>query len=929
MLSKFTYFSLGAAIATGQQYQEKNRDGQSSRSTVYNDLTSTYRVPGWMKQQGYRSLLDDATGTVQKPGLWNRADSAISLGSGPFTPNFNNNDVPWQSANVNANDFIRAVKNYQNGPFGNAKTAPGANKIKGRTPHSNRFTSLQQQNNQVNIADFQADDPWAHIKNFWLRDGHLFALILDDNANDMIHGREPLQKQVDLKISGRDDGSRIQRREPMDHHMEHLREFCNYMGGDLWAPSSQEEYDDLMEREGGVCDEHVRSLEDGQYTQGGFNTKVELYLNIHREGYLRCPSEVDFTVVDYDSGDSNQQLERLPCPEDYGNSVRNLNPDDATNNERYSFKTTDPWFADDINTLGMCDSPNKGTNEYAFWRMDESCANDNEDEPYIGSDCFENTSRHRFQKFVESDVFSINNILNNQDSSGQLQKDCVVTTCNNDNDVNGATVFTGPNGDRRAKSEWNMDNCNLQRHTGICRIRAFGCNEATLQCKPGFTRYCGTRSVYERSIVAWVNAETAAVVSAMANLNIVNNNAEPVESDLTKLILAQNNAADTRYVMFASNADEQTQLRAFVQNIRDNNGNDFDVSVEIGTRPFNIQCECECPYDSCVAVNNNWRSNNLLQSDANRGLTFSGDYNCGVRNSWTDIGVSHNIDCGNNFADTCNCHSGRITSECVMINDYEASWRWSTSYNWGNICTNSCCPTYSDNIHTRASIVANNKNFDCFSRGDTYIVRCDAGLHIEGQDESITQLTLRVPSVGECYQPVRCVAKTCGCELKENGYCYNSDQSGNKQLVDGDTLTCRCDEGYYNVGGVNHLPYDILTCNDGSYDRTKMGVCQPVQCANPPNLLDEFNVVIGMPLQPVKNFVGGCVEYRCKDGYVAAGGVAPVACCDANEPENYPSGRFGCYSEIVGTCVRKYRGPGFFETRISITTLQLIATSHS
>lgn len=901
-LGKFTYFSLGLAAVSATTYDEINRDGANSNPTYYSDATSEYRIPGWMKKGDYATAL--MTGNLQTSGNWDTARSAISLGPGSFTTSAYAGKTTWLNANnQNAahNSFISAVRSYHTGANGAARSSNG---VKGRTPYASPETG--------------SNDPYAHIKNFWLRDGHLFALILDDNANDMIHGGVGLQKQTDVAVS-ETDGNKSQRVIPMDHHMEHLREFCQYMGGDLWAPSSQAEYDDLMERNGGICDQHVEVMEGGNPLVTGVNSKIEIYLNIHRQGYLRCPDKAAYPQKGYQSPDDDVALRNLACPSvskpEYGTAARDLSSDGA-NNDWATFMTSDPWFAEDISVdenvssaHGMCNSPNDSINQYAFWRLvgepdalaptaeQVACQNaeTDADKPYINPLCFSSDSKHRFQKFVESDQHSINDVLDNTDSVQQLQKDCVVTTCNND-----VGTVTGPNGDARHKSEWNMDNCNLQRHTGICRIRAFGCNTATFRCKSDFTRFCGAKSVYVKSITSWADSSVTNAVDASW------------QSDITNMIQAE---VDTE-VMFSPLAD-MAATQAFI------NGNAhlaaMGIVVEEGNWASFEQCVCECPEETCssnMAAWNNAVTSATLTTDALRGLSYSANKVCTdasftAHTGWAE-GSDHTWSCQNDQANAennaCDCYSGSASTKCVRkANGYESEWVMQTTLD-ANVCADNCCETYTNAINSAASMTSTNRK-DCMKRGDEYTVCCSADLHILGEAEDVRCRTFTVPldTTRDCFTPLQCKEKTCSCQEKENGYCYREGSYNDFDTFEnGHTLTCRCNEGYVNVGGVNHRPYDSLTCVNGVFDRSAMGTCVPVQCANPHDLLDADGNVIGKALKNAagnyKSKIGQCIEYECADGYEWSGDSAPRSCCDDNDPHNHPSGQFGCYSAIVGGC---------------------------
>lgn len=286
----FTYFTLRGVISQVNEYSEDNLDGLTHETTYYKDSTSTYRTPEWMKNAPYDQLL---TTGIQNSGTWNAHHSAISLGNGKLI-NTAVNNAPDGSSSQAAVEFINSVKNYYTALQGT------------ETPFPNPLTG--------------SNSTYDHIQNFWYRDGDLFALILDDNANDMIHNNDYRNKQSDVIIDNLGNGQFKYKVRPEPHHMEHLRKYCNYMGGDLWTPASQAEYDDIMERTNGVCDQHSQVFQDGRPWKG-VNDKTEIYLNLHREGYLGCPKD-NIGQQKYKIQEQNGAgLEtELACPDQYGSN---------------------------------------------------------------------------------------------------------------------------------------------------------------------------------------------------------------------------------------------------------------------------------------------------------------------------------------------------------------------------------------------------------------------------------------------------------------------------------------------------------------------------------------------------------------------------------------------------------------------------------
>jgi len=199
-------------------------------------------------------------------------------------------------------------------------------------------------------------------------------------------------------------------------------------------------------------------------------------------------------------------------PQLYGSNV-NGNCDrevynSATGNLPKDFYTTDRFFADDLNLNGQCSNTNTNKFLYAtFQKITTGVCMSNQlgtqDKAFISEDCWSDTTKMRFQKFVHQDIDLVNDDLSaSGKATQQVQKECVVATCNNN-----FNEFTGTADDKRMQSEWNVFECNQQRHTGICRIRAFGCEDPTFTCKENYSRSCGDRSVYKKEINQWLNNE--------------------------------------------------------------------------------------------------------------------------------------------------------------------------------------------------------------------------------------------------------------------------------------------------------------------------------------------------------------------------------------------------------------------------------------
>lgn len=181
-------------------------------------------------------------------------------------------------------------------------------------------------------------DPWHTISDFWYRDGYLFAwiptdsiadamgvkahglTIKKDNANlmdaqsqneltnnlgwnpklisqlstpegaNLIKSNGILRHLIEEIVIESESGKDYVKFQKEKNHLEYFRGFCRKMGGELWAPASQAEYEDIVERKDGVC-ERARNYDGTTRSSLVDNQQksTKFYLNLHRDGYMRVP----------------------------------------------------------------------------------------------------------------------------------------------------------------------------------------------------------------------------------------------------------------------------------------------------------------------------------------------------------------------------------------------------------------------------------------------------------------------------------------------------------------------------------------------------------------------------------------------------------------------------------------------------------------
>ena len=991
------YFSLGAAVLSsagvlGQTYDEDNRavtPPEASLTYYDTDITepNNYatnpngRVPGWMTKAPYSDLIEDKVDNTDQNNVktW-KVQKTGPIGSTTAKWASPNQAVALDMTDQAHKDFLAAVK----AEIGSTD-AP--------------YTRGGGVRDTTSLATVK--DTWEHIRQWWYRDGYLFGLILDDRANKMIHNDDWQQFQDDV-IIGQQKAANNQLKyykiRPEQHHMEHLRKFCNYAGGTLWAPSSQAEYDDIMEREKGVCHKHDQTYDDGKSLDT--NSKIEIYLNLHREGYLKCVDTYDnqksFTPVVNNNpvtGAGGVGLEtKEACPTAYQNSrLSAVNPGTTAKrssasdySNRDEFFTTDHWFADDIDADGLCSNNYEQVFLYSKFRTVSNIPSTCEqtDKPYLHPTCFEDKG-HRFQKFVQQDVSILNKFMSNDDFTDKHFNDCVVTTCN---DVGS----TGPNSDTRYISEWNLNACNQHRHVGICRIRAHGCNKKEWECAnlndKAYSLSCGKRQFLRSVSAAWAgnDVENKATASAYRTQIVPDTDpAGPLTSDVAAILTSQ--------IEFKFLAEDLTQTSADFDNWYSSldstyGANEWQIANGKGAKPATVDfgvfsgtvktaCVCDCnDIDGRNAPNENTADCDsttgskfpLTPVTSNLFKAIGGTCDQTTPNAigkQVTFNCEDNLPQGNSNTDVCECYSGSVSATCELrANGYEASYAQPTLS-----CVNSCCTTsiFANKADTSVTnpdgykVIDNRpaarKDGSCsWKPGDTYTVECNgADYYISGTPNKDKSKTYTIPSGADldaCFTPPVCVSDPCGCPEKENGFCnfYSANnvfsQTDNNrnpgEYFNGDSFRCRCNKGFVNIRSgstagatpntLDRRPYDTVTCNGKAVwkdsqtpvDDPKVGpygVCVPLKCANPPDLVVNGQVV-GLPKATAiassdrgsaKSSLAAtdnCIEYQCAKGWKPVNGVAPKSCCnetpnpDSNDPEGDNRGYLGFYSTIVGSC---------------------------
>lgn len=779
-------------------------------------------------------------------------------------------------------------------------STPAANLIQAAREAFGDKDSVEPNPNDLN------DKVWDHIRNFWYRDGDLFALMLDDNACDMMGGGvyDSNKKQDVVTHIGNNTLTYEIRDE--DHHMEYLRDFCEEMGGDLWAPSSQQEYDDLFEREGGVCDKTGQVYENGEpYGNLGWN-KIEVYLNLHREGYLQCPE-----------ADRVQTPTGTACPtQAYYDSLNTCNGE--CDNNRNLENNAPPTSADDFYTTDsyfggkndICTNDVRSIFKYSKFLADATpdpaiCPESTGGNPFIHENCWQGTNAanqngnvERFQKFIEQDVYTINRILSQTGGTVQRQKDCVVAICN---DGPPTEPSTGPANDQRRKSEWNMDHCNQQRHVGICRMKLTGCNKPSYACKDNYKKTCGDRSVFTESFTMYKNA---AIQAAMEQLKNQGGNTAEQNEGIDDPSTEDASATGNRDVVFA-NGEPKVDVEAYLTSV-----GETGVDVVETTTPSSITetCDCDCSFST-------W---NKFSTANNIGTDVIADSQV-VRAPVSAPSNSLSTIVGYTCQDGDACYSGSAEAQCVMNNNgYEAAWKWTGNTPAQSICSSSCCPA--QNLTPDGSMRIKSGSKTVYKDGDQVVFECtNPNNHLTGNENSNT-ITVTADFTNPqtpCFTPPTCETPNCKtCPTIPNGYCYDQTNLGGSATswAPGKSLRCRCDRCFMMKGSATGFPWLSTTCIPDW--EAENGQCVPLKCANPRDLTDNNGNLIGWPAGTAKAGCGESIEYECAEGMMADMSNAadstrsrPYSNCDDNA--DYPNeqegerGSQGFFSAVQGTCVPK------------------------
>jgi hypothetical protein len=759
MIGKLAFSSLAAAVAS--DYVELNLDNRvgedASTTEYYKDSSSIVRVPTWMRNN---AAFEDWVNLDGSFALADNSHSAVYLGDGDAGVG--------GSSSVEQADFIETVRNHHRDADGNLRVTPFA-------------------------ADGDASrNPYFYADEFWLRDGHLFAKI-DSSVASLVHGNVQANMQDEVMMRTANGGDSYDYMiSPQSNHIEHMREFCNLMGGDLWSPSSQTEYDDLMERDGGVCDK---------------NRNAQVYMNIHRDGYMGCPVNGNRVDMDDESDDF-----RRSCPEMYGQNTDQVNSrsmnDNAGNNAQ--FKTTDAWFADSLST-GMCTNPSNSMYHYsAFSSLACDQSNNDADVPFMGAECWTSSANMRFQKFSENN--NLNKVSMADSINYAASSDCVVASCGNSvsNDQSGSS-------DVRVASSWNSATCN-QAASAICRIRAFGCSDVEYTCKAGYSRSCGARSVMSKTIVAWADSS---VQVAEANMMNAMNDADLLSAsqlNTASMITLRNSWAFYDVVSVPHWYGDSDKAATEIW-IASNSYLASNIIIEQQVRARSVAyptCDCQCNSDGSLLDFNNLVaqvSSLALDVDVDRSLGHIIDNNA-FRNAINDEAT---WSCN----DPHGCYSGSFKAQCryETADRYQATWAIDESVS--GICVNSCCGQYVDEVHEHASMTSARKHNFAWQAGDAYTITCENDYHIMGAADDVTSVTHTITSEdvaeGTCFDIVRCTRNIpegqCGQYFSSiHSHASMSDSSRADPAIwqEDDSYTITCDAG-------NHIKGS--TDDDTSYTR--------------------------------------------------------------------------------------------------------------
>lgn len=450
-------------------------------------------------------------------------------------------------------------------------------------------------------ASFTNDpfDPWGFISDFWYRDGYLFAFIPSDKVHgSMTYGENFPTSSESSQLAAKDTDNAISNLEtrqmnpdwvklirsdtakyfksnnllsaivedvdvsaeggvnsfqffPEEHHLEYLRQFCRTMGGELWAPASQAEYEDIVERKGGVCSPDRANLIDlDDQKEEDFSKLTSFYLNLHRDGYMRPLAGSDTNANEKRKQDptdnrnwnqwkadnsmhianNNQNTEYFESSTEPANRFFSDSSDQQA--KRARFYTTDNWFSD--TWVQMCNNQ-KGEYHYATFFKSTTC-NENQavtntnGQFYFKQSCWNldgttlaaaskgtyasragdinsilKFAPMRFQKFTPLLADDINDFQGGVGSNSVRQKNCVIVKCTNTEGKQAKNTYWED--DDKYMTTWQVDRCNLNEHTGICRIRLNSCTSRSYKCNQEWTRTCGVLTHYIEEETSWLNKD--------------------------------------------------------------------------------------------------------------------------------------------------------------------------------------------------------------------------------------------------------------------------------------------------------------------------------------------------------------------------------------------------------------------------------------
>jgi hypothetical protein len=304
----------------------------------------------------------------------------------------------------------------------------------------------------------------------------------------------------------------------------------------------------------------------------------------------------------------------------------------------------------------------------------------------------------------------------------------VTVTCDLKTGVND---LRGPSEDKKWRTHWTPEYCNMKQVTGICRIPLTSCKKASFKCNADWKETCGVLTHYIEERSAWINKDVAekldslrrdtVLVSGQGDKNTFLKHQKLgmqkptllVFEDINNSALTDKQKRDKNHNLIYTNLEEKAFIEKYLKDIRAGlYGQAEKAAAELhgdyrvhslATRPSqigfaNTPCNCACEQ---------WNDFKKNQGVGSKIYTDTANYDSPDPKSMTEFNSVATLTCKNhrNSADRKDvgyCFRNEVTAKCdwqfqtsdpAGMREYRMRWSWGNVVPASSLCENNCCTT--------------------------------------------------------------------------------------------------------------------------------------------------------------------------------------------------------------------------------------------